>query len=242
MTTHYRAAEPLGPLVSSHPVSGAKQGVLIGVGIFCLIVVADVLALPFVVPRELDWTLVAVCGAISVVFGWLAVSAFMHHARSRRLQADVFEGGLVLRKGQREHALRWDDVRSVGGLLWETPGSEIPEGPALWIDDRAGQRLALPSPARDPYTLGREIRRRTFEARLAEVKRSITSGERAPFGRCALDAQALFIDRESVDRRAVARAGLSSRWLEVRLTRGGKRLVPTEEVPNADVLLALLSA
>lgn len=240
MATPYRAAEPLGPLVSSHPVSGGQQGVRIGVGIFCLIVAVDLFAVPFLALPELDWQLVAVCGVAGVVFGWLAVSAFMHHARSRRLQADVLEGGLILRKGRRERALRWEDIRSVGGLLEEVPGGNGPEGVALWIDDRAGQRLALPSPARDPYTLGREIRQRTFEARLAEAKRWIAAGERAEFGRCALDTRALYIDREAVERDGVAGATVSWQWVEVRLARGGKRRVRSEEVPDADVLLALL--
>ncbi|HSN99631.1 MAG TPA: hypothetical protein VLS89_15155, partial [Candidatus Nanopelagicales bacterium] len=163
MPAPYRVAEPLGPLVSSHPVAGAQQTIRIGVGIFCLLVTVDVLALPFFdLPgtRDFDWHVLIPLGAIALVFLWLAVSSFRLYLRARRQRAEVHEEGLLLHDGARTSEVRWSDVVSVGGLVWETPGQAPVEGAALWIDVRGGERLPLPSPVREPYALGREIRGR----------------------------------------------------------------------------------
>ncbi len=242
--TPYREADPLGALVSEHPVSIAQQGIRIGVGLFCSLVALDCIAVPlFFTPRDeaLGITTVFVFGAAALVFGALGVWAFSHFVRARGQRVVVHEEGLRIGRGKEAKDVRWVDVTSVGGLFWEALGDAPPQVSALWIDDRGGDRLRLPTPVRNPYVLGREIQSRTFEQRLEEAERQIAEGGRAFFGRCVIDATRLFVgEGDAVPRSEIRRAKLASRWIEVRLQRGGKRLVPTEEVPDADVLLAML--
>ncbi|MDC0746407.1 hypothetical protein [Polyangium mundeleinium] len=242
--TPYRQADPLGALVSEHPVSLAQQGIRIGVGLFCLLVAADCVALPFfIIPDHLghDLASLVVFGGAALVFGALGFWAFSHFVRARGQRVEVHEEGLRIGRGNDTRDLRFQDITSVGGLFWEALGDAPPAVSALWIDDRTGDRIRLPTPVRDPYKLGRELAARTFDRRLEEAERRIQEKGRVLFGRCMLDEMRLHLgEGDAVSRQAVRRAKLSSRWIEVRLDPGGKRLVPTEEVPDADVLLVML--
>ncbi|MDI3284122.1 hypothetical protein [Polyangium sp. 15x6] len=242
--TPYRDADPLGALVSEHPVSIVQQGIRIGVGLFCLLVALDCVALPlFFMPEHegVELTSLLVFGGAGLVFGALSIWTFSHFSRARGQRVEVHEEGLRIGRGKDTKDVRFHDITSVGGLFWEALGDAPPEVSALWIDDREGNRLRLPTPVRDPYALGRELAARTFEHRLEEAEQRIQEGGRAFFGRCKLDELRLYLGEEdAVLRQEVRRAKLSSRWIEVRLASGGKRLVPTEEVPDADVLLVML--
>ncbi|TKC94099.1 hypothetical protein [Polyangium fumosum] len=242
--TPYRQADPLGALVSEHPVSLAQQGVRIGVGLFCLLIALDCVALPFfIIPEHLGHDLAAlvVFGGAALVFGSLGFWAFSHFVRARGQRVKVHEEGLRIGRGKDTKDLRFQDITSVGGLFWEALGDAPPVVSALWLDDHADARIRLPTPVRDPYTLGREIASRTFDHRLEKAERRIQEKGRAFFGRCMLDETRLHLgEGDAVSRQDVRRARLSSRWIEVRLASGGKRLVPTEEVPDADVLLVML--
>ena len=241
--TPYRDADPLGALVSEHPVSIVQQGIRIGVGLFCLLVALDCVALPlFIMPKEeaTELATLLVFGAAAVVFGALGIWAFSHFVRARGQRVEVHEEGLRIGRGKDTKDLRFHDITSVGGLFWEALGEAPPEVSALWIDDLAGDRIRLPTPVRNPYVLGRELSARTFEHRLEAAERRIEQGGHVSFGRCKLDGMRLYVgENDSVARQEIRRAKLSSRWIEVRLARG-KRLVPTEEVPDADVLLVML--
>ncbi|MDI1482885.1 hypothetical protein [Polyangium sp. y55x31] len=242
--TPYRDADPLGALVSVHPVSIVQQGIRIGVGLFCLLVALDCAALPlFFMPKHeaVEPLSLLIFGGAALVFGALGIWAFSHFVRARGQRVEVHEEGLRIGRGKDTRDVRFHDITSVGGLFWEALGDAPPEVSALWIDDRAGDRIRLPTPMRDPYALGRELSARTFEHRLEQAERRIQEEGRAFFGRCKLDELRLHLgEGDAVARQEVRRAKLSSRWIEVRLASGGKRLVPTEEVPNADVLLVML--
>ncbi|MDC3962270.1 hypothetical protein [Polyangium jinanense] len=242
--TPYRDADPLGALISEHPVSIVQQGIRIGVGLFCILVALDCVALPlFFMPKHeaVELTGLLVFGGAALVFGALGIWAFSHFVRARGQRVEVHEEGLRIGRGKDTRDVRFHDITSVGGLFWEALGDAPPEVSALWIDDREGNRLRLPTPVRGPYALGRELTARTFEHRLEEAERRIQEEGRMLFGRCMLDEMRLFLgEGNAVWRQDVLRAKLSSRWIEVRLARGGKRLVPTEEVPDADVLLVML--
>jgi hypothetical protein len=244
MSTPYRATDPLGPLVSEHPVSLVQQGIRIGVGLFCAVVALDCIAVPlFFWPdyEERDIISMVVFGAASLVFGALAVWSISHFWRARGRRVDVHEEGLRIGRGRDTRDLRWGDVASVGGLFWEALGEAPPEVSALWIDDKSDERTRLPTPVRHPYALGREIAGRTFDGRIEAIREKLAEGKRVHFGRCSLDADRVFFgDDAPIVRSEIKRAKLSSRWIEIRLASGGKRLVPTEEVPDTDVLLALL--
>ncbi|MDI1449351.1 hypothetical protein [Polyangium sp. 6x1] len=241
--TPYRDADPLGALVSEHPVSIVQQGIRIGVGLFCWLIALDCVALPLFFspyPEGTELAGLVVFGGAALVFGAMGFWAFSHFVRARGQRVEVHEEGLRIGRGKETRDVRFHDITSVGGLFWETLGDRPPEVSALWIDDHAGDRIRLPTPVRDPYGLGRELSTRTFEHRLEKAERRIQEGGRASFGRCKLDGLRLSLgEGDFVPREVVRRAKLSSRWIEVRLDRG-KRLVPTEEVPDADVLLVML--
>lgn len=244
MTTPYREADPLGALVSEHRISRAQQGIRIGVGIFCGVVTVDCIAIPTVVwgesrPRTLlD---VAIFGGATVIFGALTFSAFSHFWRSRGQRVEVREGGLRIEGGAQSKDVRWTDIASIGGLAWEALEDATPHLTPLWLDDFSGERHRLPAHVHNPYELGREIQARTFEKRLEAVEQELSSGKTVHFGQCSLDSTRVWLGNESpLPRSEIKSVRISSRWIEVRPKRGGKRIVPTEEVPNTDVLLALL--
>jgi hypothetical protein len=241
----YRAADPLGNLVSAHPVAAVQQGVRIGVGLFCLLVALDCFAVPFFdVPgtRALDWPALIALGAVGLAFGALAIWSFSHFVRARHACVSVHEHGLRLQAGARDpRDVRWGDIVSVGGLFWESPSGAPPQASVLWIDERAGGRIALPSPVREPFALGREILRHTFEARLEAARARLAEPAHVRFGRLLLGPDALVLDVDSIPRNTIERVALTSRFLELRIAARIRRLVPTEQVPDADVLLSLLS-
>jgi len=246
MTTPYREADPLGALVSEHPVSLVQQGIRIGVGVFCVIVALDCLAMPIFVFRDgepFEVMTLVVLGLSALVFGALAVWIFSHFWRARGRTVSVHEAGLRIGRRGSSRDLRWVDIHSIGGLFWEALGDAPPEISALWLDDPAGDRVRLPTPVRHPYSLGREIASRTFESRLKLARERLAEGRRIHFGRCSIDEHRLFLGEDvPIERASLKKVKLTSRWIEMRLLRGGKRLVPTEEVPDTDVLLAILAA
>ena len=245
MTTPYREADPLGPLVSEHAVTFAQQGIRVGVGIFCAAVALDCVAIPTIAwdkSRPIALMDIAIFGTAALIFGVLAFWAFSHFFKSRGERIEVREGGLRLRNKHRAKDIRWVDIASVGGLVWEAAGTTAPYLSPLWVDDNAGDRHRLPTHVGDPYSLGREIQARTFEQRVSAIENDLKAGKTVHFGRVSLDASRLLLGNEApILRVDLKRVALSSRWIEVHAARGGKRIVPSEEVPNSDVLLALLS-
>ena len=189
---------------------------------------------------EIHWGAFVVTGVIAAIFFWLAWDAFSHYARARRQRIVQHEFGLRIHEARSTYDIRFDDVISVGGTLWQTPPEVPPRGAVTWIDDVEKQRLELPSPHAKAEELGEIIRQRTFESRLAAANLRLAQNEDVRFGRIVLSSSVLIFDSELIPREAIESAALSSRWLAVRVKGQRERIVLTEEIPNLDVLLALL--
>jgi hypothetical protein len=234
----YRTADPLGPVVSEHPVAGVQQGIRIALGVFCLIVAIDCVWLGMW-PRfgEIHWGAFIVIGMIALVFFWLSWDAFAQYIKARRQRVVCHEHGLRVHQHERHHDIRFDDVTYVGGVLWEV-AQKAPGGAVMWLDDVQGQRFELPSPLANPHDLGEFIRGRTFEKRSEAAKKLIAHGEDVQFGRVRLSALVMIVDGMVFNRSEVRGVRLSNRWFSFAVDKK-VRLLPTEQIPNLDVLLSM---
>lgn len=245
MTTPYREADPLGMLVAEHVVTRAQQGIRLAVSLFCTIVALDCVAVPTIAwdkSRPIEVLDVAIFGTATLIFGSLAVSTFSHFLQSRRERIEVREGGLRIRTGKDKKEIRWSDIASIGGLAWQAAPNTNPYLSPLWVDDSSGERYRLPTHVVEPYALGQELQSRTYEQRLRAAEETLEAGKIAHFGRISLDANRLYVGKEApMLRSEVKRISLTSRWIEVIDVHGRRRLVPSDEVSNIDVLLAVIS-
>ncbi|HRI65779.1 MAG TPA: hypothetical protein PK156_16145 [Polyangium sp.] len=213
----------------------------IALGLFCLLVAIDCVWLGMW-PRfgEIHWGAFVVTGVIAAIFFWLSWDAFSHYARARRQRVVQHEFGLRIHEAQRIRDIRFDDVTSIGGVLWQTPPEMPPRGAILWIDDVHEQRFELPSPHAKAEELGESIRNRTFDKRRAAAELGLAQNEDVRFGRLVLSSLALIVQGEVIPRSAIESATLSARWLTFNIAGQRNRMVATEEIPDCDVLLALL--
>lgn len=245
MGTPYREADPLGLLISEHAVTRAQQGIRLAVGLFCTAVALDCVAVPTLAwdkSRPVEVMDVAIFGIATLIFSALAISTFSHFLQSRRERVEVREGGLRIRGGKQAREIRWADMAAVGGLFWQSAPKTTPYLSPLWVDDASGERYRLPTHLVEPYALGQELQSRTFEQRLKAVEETLAAGKVAHFGRIALDENRVVVGEEApIPRAELRRITLTSRWIEMLGARGKRRLVPSDEVPNLDILLAVLS-
>ncbi len=218
-----------------------QQGVRIALGLFCLLVAIDCVWLGMW-PRfgEIHWGAFVVTGVIAAIFFWLSWDAFSHYARARRQRIVQHEFGLRIHEAKGTRDIRFDDVTSIGGVLWQTPPEMPPRGAILWIDDVQEQRFELPSPHAQAEELGESIRNRTFDKRRAAAELGLAQNEDVRFGPLVLSSLALIVQSEVIPRSAIESATLSTRWLTFNIAGQRNRMVATEEIPNCDVLLALL--
>lgn len=238
----YRLADPLGSAVSEHPVHGVQQGVRIALGLFCLVIAGDCVYLGMW-PRfgTIHWGGFVVTAIIALVFSWLSWDAFAEYIKAGRQRVVCHENGLRIHNSNGHSDLRFDDITSIGGVLEEAGKGTVPSGAVLWIDDVQGRRIALPSPHAQPHELGEIIRSRTFEKRHSTAQALLSRGEDVRFGRVVLASFALSIDGEVWPRSTLESAKLFRRWLSLAPHKGKTQLLPSEEIPNLDVLLVLLS-
>lgn len=238
----YRTADPLGPVVSEYPVAGVQQKLRIALGLFCLVVAIDCVWLGMW-PRfgEIHWGAFFATGIIALVFFWLSWDAFSQYVKARRQRVSCHEHGLRIHDPSSHQDIRFSDVRSVGGVLWQPPGT-TPRGGVMWLDDNQGRRLELPTPIAKADDLGETIRGRTFEQRRDAAEACISSGERARFGRVTLGDLVLTVDGDVLSRSAIERAIITERWFQIKAPGHNGRLISTEEIADLDVLLALIGA
>lgn len=236
----YRTADPLGSVVSEHPVAGVQQGVRIALGLFCLIVAIDCVWLGMW-PRfgEIHWGAFFATGLIALVFSWLSWDAFAQYVKARRQRVTYHEHGLRIHEHTRHQDIRFDDIVSVGGVLWQTPVELVPSGATMWLDDVQGRRIELPTPVSKANELGEIIRYRTFEKRRNAAEECIASGQQARFGRVTLGALVLTIDGEIWPRSAIERLNVTQRWFAIKPQGQRERLIASEQITDLDVLLAL---
>lgn len=245
MTNHspYRNADALGTIVSEHRVTGTQQVVRIVLGLFCLLVAVDCVWLGMWARfGEIHWGAFIVTGIIGAIFFWLSWDSFAQYIKARGQRIVQHEFGLRIHDTKQYKEIRFDDIASVGGQLWQAPKGMPPLGAVMWLDDVQGQRFELPSPHAQAEELGQTIRSRTFDKRLADTERRIFGNEEVHFGKLALGDLVLVIEGEVVPRSVIESVRLSSRWLEIEVHGQRDRLVATEDIPNLDVLLALLRA
>lgn len=240
MTTPYRQADPLGEELTKHPVAGAQQVIRLGLGVFCMLVAVDCVWLGLW-PRfgEVLWEGLIVTGVIALVFFWLAWSAFSHYASARKQCITHHEYGLRIYDAKQHQDVRFDDIVSIGGVLWQTPGQAPPAGAVLWIDDVLGRRIELPSPHALAHELGQTIRQATFGRRRAHIESHLAEGKTVSFGRVKLDPLMLAVDTGVFARTDIDSADIAVRYFRFTVDKN-RHQIPTEEIPNADVLLALL--
>jgi hypothetical protein len=243
MTIHspYRSADPLGAVVSEHHVSGGQQVIRIVIGLFCLVVALDCVWLGMW-PRfgVIHWGGFAVTSVIAIVFLWLAYDAFAHFARARKQRVSAHEFGIRIHVEKSPKDIRFDDMTSLGGVLWQTGNESVASGAVMWIDDVQGRRIELPSPLANALELGDSIRKATFEKRYSQAQARIGANQEVRLGRIMLDPFVIGIDGELSARSEIESARVSSRWLAVKQVGKREQLIPTEEIPNLDVLLELL--
>lgn len=236
----YRSADPLGPVVSEHPVAGAQQVVRIVLGVFCLVIAIDCVWLGMW-PRfgEIHWGAFVATGIIALVFAWLSWDAFSQYAKARRQRVTCHEHGLRIHDRTRHQDLRFDDLASVGGILWQAAQGMDPGGAVMWLDDAHGQRFALPSPLAKANELGEIIRGRTFEKRRETAESCISNGKGARFGRVVVGDLLVTIDGEVWPRSAIERVSITQRWFSIKPKNQRERVISTEEIADLDVLLSL---
>jgi hypothetical protein len=241
ISSPYRTADSLGNIVSEHSVVGLQQVGRIALGLFCLLVAVDCVWLGMW-PRfgEIHWGGFFITGIIALVFFWLSWDAFSQFVKARRQRVACHEYGLRIYTVGRHQDVRFDDVTSVGGVLWQAPEGASPGGAVLWLDDVQGRRIELPSPLAQPDELGQTIRSTTFERRRSASEERISRGEEVRFGRLVLGALELFVDGEILPRSALETVKISSRFLVIKAYGRRERLLSTEEIVNLDVLLALV--
>ena len=243
MTSHspYRTADPLGSVISEHPVAGVQQVVRIALGLFCLLIAVDCVYLGMW-PRfgEIHWGAFIVTGIIALIFFYLSWDAFSTYAKARRQRVVYHEHGLRIHELTQHQDIRFDDVTSVGGMLWQTPEGMPPVGAVMWLDDVQERRIELPSPHAKPHELGETIRSRTFEKRRNAAEARLSDGGEVRFGRAVLSALVLIVDGQVWPRSTIEKTRLSNRWLAIRVQGRSECLLPTEEIPNLDVLMSLL--
>ncbi|MBK9259131.1 MAG: hypothetical protein IPM54_04785 [Polyangiaceae bacterium] len=237
----YRTADPLGAVVSEHSVARVQQSIRVVLGLFCLVVAIDCVWLGIWTRfGDVNVTGAIVSGVIALVFFWLSWDAFSQYAQARRQRVTCHEHGVRIRDKHRDHDVRFDDVTSVGGMLWEPTGEKAPAGTVLWIDDAEGARTVLPSPLSNPHEFGEYVRRMTFDKRRLAAQARIANGDETRFGACALGALVLTVNGEVFSRGEIEKVNLSSRWLAIKPRSHAQRMVPTEQIPDLDVMLALL--
>ena len=242
MTTSspYRTADPLGSVVSQHSVAGVQQVVRIALGLFCLLVAVDCVWLGMW-PRfgVIQWGAFFIVGFIALVFFWLSWDAFSQYVKARRQRVACHEHGLRIHERERHQDIHFDDITAVGGVLWQSPEGVPPGGGVMWLDTTHTGRIELPSPLAKPHELGQTIRSMTFARRRLAAEEGMSKGEEVQFGRIKLGALVLVVDGEVLPRHAIDPLRLSQRWLSISHDKRLHRL-PTEEVPNLDVLMSLL--
>jgi hypothetical protein len=240
-TSPYRTADPLGSVVSEHAVAGVQQVVRIAVGLFCLLVAVDCVWLGMW-PRfgVIHWGAFFVTGLIALLFFWLSWDAFSHFVKARRQRVACHERGLRIHGRERHQDIHFDDVTTIGGILWQSPEGTPPGGAVLWLDDVNNGRIEMPSPLVKPHELGQTIRSMTFASRRVAAEKRLSKGEEVKFGRVTLGPLVLIVDGDVLPRDTLEMPKISSRWLAVKPRLQRERLVPTEEVANLDVLLSLL--
>lgn len=228
--------------MSEHRVTGAQQVVRIVLGLFCLLVAFDCVYLGMW-PRfgPIHWGAFTITGVIALVFFWLTFDAFAQYFKARRQKVVCHDFGLRIYHLQTRKDVRFDDVTLVGGMLWQPLPGMVPSGAVMWLDDVQGRRIELPAPLSDANDLGQTIRSSTFDKRRASTESSLSRGESVRFGRVQLGSLVIVIDGELVPRSIIESVRLSNRWLAIKVSGQRERLIPSEEIPNLDVLLSLFA-
>jgi hypothetical protein len=228
-------------VVSEHSVAGVQQIVRIAIGVFCLLVAVDCVWLGMWTRfGEIHWGGFVVMGFIALIFFYLSWDAFSQYWKARRQRVVCHERGLRFYDLQRHQDVRFDDVTSIGGILWQSPDGVPPGGAVIWFDVQ-GRRVELPSPLSNPHELGATIRTITFEKRRSTAIEQMSQGDAAQFGRVTLGSLVLIVQGELLLRSAIESVKLSNHWLVIKQVGQRERLLKSEEVTDLDVLLSLLN-
>ncbi|TKD08869.1 DUF6585 family protein [Polyangium fumosum] len=170
------------------------------------------------------------------VVGTGAAFALRTYARRVHGRVTVHDEGMCITSHRGKYCFSWDDVTGLWARFYEPV--RAPEV-IVRIGTRDGRVIELPTELDGARDLATRVQTETIARVLAETEASIDAGESLRFGPMVVGASGIHYGPGESPWNHVDAMQLSFRWLEVRLTSGNRILLPTEEVRNVGVLLAV---
>ncbi|MRG95261.1 DUF6585 family protein [Polyangium spumosum] len=231
----YRAA-PLsfGPPVATHRTSKLGRVGYLVVGSVAALIALGLLLAPL--GRGSDpgrWALAVLQASMFGTGAAFALRAFVRRVRGR---VTVHDEGICITNHSGSHVFSWDDVTAIWARFYEPVRS--PES-IVRLGARDGRVIELPTELDGAKDLAARVQNETAARLVAEAESALDAGERLKFGPVVVDASGIHYGASGSPWNDVDAMQLSFRWLEVRLTSGRRLLLPTEEVRNVGVLLAV---
>ncbi len=173
---------------------------------------------------------------VAGMFGTVATFALRTFLRDLRSLVTVHDEGIGITIHGGKHVLSWDDVTGTWARLYEPVHS--PEF-IVRLGTRDGRLIELPAELEGARDLAVRVQNATAARLLVEAESALDAGESLRFGPIVVDGSGIHFGRGGSPWNDVDAMQLSFRWLEVRLASGKRILLPTEEVRNVGVLLAV---
>ncbi|MDC0741853.1 DUF6585 family protein [Polyangium mundeleinium] len=170
------------------------------------------------------------------MFGTVAAFALRLFLRDMRALVTVHDEGIGITTYTGKHMVLWEDVTGIWARFYEPVRS--PEF-IVRLGSRDGRVTEFPAELENARDLATRVQQETAAGLLAETVASLDAGERLPFWPMVVDASGIHYGRGASRWNDVDAMQLSFRWLEVRLASGNRILLPTEDVRNVGVLLAV---
>ena len=170
------------------------------------------------------------------MFGTIAAFALRLFLRDARALVTVHDEGIGIRSHAGVFSFPWDDVTGVWARFYEPVRS--PEF-IVRLGTRDGRVIELPAELEGARDLATRVQHETSARLFVETEASLDAKERLRFGPIVVDASGIHYGAGESPWNQIDAMQLSFRWLEVRLSSGRRLLLPTEEVRNVGVLLAV---
>lgn len=170
------------------------------------------------------------------MFGAVAAFALRMFLRDTRALVTVHDEGITITSHAAKHTLAWDDITGIWARFYEPVRS--PEF-IVRLGTRDGRVIELRAELEGAKDFAARVQNETATRLVAEAESALDAGERLRFGPVVVDASGIHYGASASRWNDVDAMQLSFRWLEVRLTSGRRLLLPTEEVRNVGVLLAV---
>jgi len=183
--------------------------------------------------------------AAGVIWGMVAVVAFVSFLKHRRLAVRTHFRGLRLEKGKRRESIEWGQVRGIqvhavrygiGELSWGDRST-------LRLESRDGRIYHFNSALAEFSVLVDTVKGKVYPILLQDLRQALQEGDPLEFGHLTLTTIGIHKGRRLIPWGGLEAADLSNGWLSLRGLHAGHPSsirVPAYQVPNVELCVQLI--